>query len=118
MRITNLESIRRLNPIHPPNAVLSGRVVPFRPDPGPKISRSTEEHEKSHKPSTFRLAADSYAVTDPVEYFFYWVISGAAVVSVLIGILTLPSADPTKSELLKTGRSQALESSVVVQNRS
>jgi hypothetical protein len=118
MRITSLQSISRPNAIHPPNAVLSGRVVPFRPEPDRDISRRLEEQERTHKPWAHRLASDSYAMTDPLEYFFYSVISGAAVVSVLIGILTLPSVDAAKSELLKAGTSQGLESSFVVQNRS
>jgi hypothetical protein len=117
MTINTLEPINRPKALHPPKALLSGRVVPFKPEPDPAIYRSPEDQEESHNSVTHRLTADSYAITDPLEYFFYSVISGAALVSVLIGILSLPSVYPAKSDLLKTGTSQTLESSLAVQNR-
>jgi hypothetical protein len=118
MRITTVESFSRPTTSHPPNAVLTGRVIPFRPELDPDISQILEKNENHRHLCANRLAADAYAMTDPLEYFFYSVISGAAVVSVLIGILTLPGTDPAKSELLKAGTSQAFESSLMVQNRS
>ena len=117
MIISTLEPMNQPKARQTPKSVLSGRVIPFRPEPDAAIYRSVEGQVNSHSPGTRRSATDSYAVTDPLEYFFYSVISGAAVVSVLIGILSLPSFDPAKSELLKAGTSHAIEYSLVTQNR-
>ncbi len=104
-------------PISRPKAVSSGQIVPFTPELDPAIYFSPEEDERSRNPRASVRAADSYAVTDPIEYFLYSVISGAAVVSVLLGILSLPNVDPAKSGRLTTGTSQALESSLLPENR-
>jgi hypothetical protein len=112
MTTSILESIAL--PQQPPKAVLSAHVVPFRPESDPIIYRGTVAAEEWPKP--WKAVQDSYPVTDPLEYFLYSVISGAAIVSVLIGILSLPSSGPAKTELSKTGASRAAEYSLVIQN--
>ena len=112
MTTSILESIARPKP--PSKAVLSAHIVPFRPKPDPIIYRDTVAAAERQKP--WKHIQDSYPVTDPLEYFFYSVISGAAIVSVLIGILSLPSSGPAKTELSKTEASRAAEYSLVIQN--
>ena len=118
MTTITLESINRPKAFRPPKAVSPARVVPFRTEPDPAIYSNSGGFEDIHKSWTHVRTADSYAVTGPLEYFFYSVITGAAVISVLIGILSLPSMGPSKSEISKIGRSQALETSLVIPNRS
>jgi hypothetical protein len=112
MTTSILESIAL--PQQPSRAVLSAHVVPFRPESDAIIYRGTAEAEEWRKP--WKHFQDSYAVTDPLEYFFYSVISGAAILSVLIGILSLPSSGTAKTELSKTEASRAAEYSLVIQN--
>jgi hypothetical protein len=114
MTTSILESIARPKPTHSSKAVLSAHIVPFRPQPDPIIYRDTVAAEEWQKP--WKHVQDSYPVTDPLEYFFYSVISGAAIVSVLIGILSLPSSAPVKTELSRTGALRAAENSLVTQN--
>jgi hypothetical protein len=118
MTTITLESINRPKAFRPPKAVSSARVVPFRTEPDPALYSDSVDLEDVHKSWTHVRIADAYAVTDPLEYFFYSVITGAAVISVLIGILSLPNMDPSKSEISKIGRSQVLETSLVIPNRS
>jgi hypothetical protein len=118
MTTITLESINRPKAFRPPKAVSSARVVPFRTEPDPAIYSDSVELEDVCNSWTHVRIADAYAMTDPLEYFFYSVITGAAVISVLIGILSLPSMDPNKSENSKIGRSQVLENSLVIPNRS
>jgi hypothetical protein len=112
MTTSILESIARPKP--PSKAVLSAHIVPFKPKPDPIIYRGTVAAEEWQKP--WKHVQDSYPVTDPLEYFFYSVISGAAIVSVLIGILSLPSSGPAKTEPSETGASRAAEYSLLIQN--
>jgi hypothetical protein len=112
MTTSILESTARPKP--PSKAVLSAHIVPFMPKPDRIIYRDTVAAEEWQKP--WKHVQDSYPVTDPLEYFFYSVISGAAIVSVLIGILSLPSSGPAKTELSKTEASRAAEYSLLIQN--
>jgi hypothetical protein len=114
MTTITLESINRPKAFRPPKAVSSARVVPFRTEPDPALYSDSVDFEDVHKSWTHVRIADAYAVTDPLEYFFYSVITVAAVISVLIGILSLPS----RSEISKIGRSQVIETSLVIPNRS
>ena len=70
-----LESIARPQP--PSKAVLSAEIVPFRPEPDPIIYCDTAAAEEWQRP--WKHVQDAYPVTDPLEYFFYSVISGAAI---------------------------------------
>jgi hypothetical protein len=114
MTTSIVESIAHPKPTHSSGAILSAHIVPFRPEPNPVIHPDAVAAEQWQKP--WKHVRDSYPVTDPLEYFFYSVISGAAIVSVLIGILSLPSFGPAKSELSKNGPSRAAEYSLVIQN--
>jgi len=118
MTTITLESINRPKAFRPPKAVSSALVVPFRTEPDPAFYSNSVELEDVHKSWTHVRTADAYAMTDPLEYFFYSVITGAAVISVLIGILSLPSMGPSKSEISNIGRSQVIETSLEMPNRS
>jgi hypothetical protein len=118
MTTITLESINRPKAFRPPTAVSSPRVVPFRTEANPATYIDSVELEDIHKSWGYVRTANYYAMTDPLEYFFYSVITGAAVISVLIGILSLPTIGPGKSEISKIGRSRALETSLVIPNRS
>jgi len=52
---------------------------------------------------------------DPMEEWLYSLISGAALVSLLIGILCLPSAKPTKTERSKPPLVSHADSSLVTE---
>ena len=62
-------------------------------------------------------SADYYSLTDRVEYFLFSIMSGAALVSLLLWILSLPSFEPAKSAPSAAPPLPRAESVLVTQNR-
>jgi hypothetical protein len=61
--------------------------------------------------------ADYYSLTDRIEYFVFSLMSGAALVSVLLWILSLHSFEPRKLGPAATCPPPRAETPLVTQNR-
>jgi hypothetical protein len=97
------------------------RQVPFRPlfDDISEI-RPNREASVGHKGcrEIIRLpSADYYSLTDRVEFFLFSSMSGAALVSLLLWILSLCHFEPTKSVPSVARPLPREESALLMQNR-
>ena len=99
----------------------TGRRALFRPSLDDiSEARSDREANAEQKVSQEIIrppSADYYSLTDRVEYFLFSLMSGAALVSVLLWILSVHNLEPAKSAPSAARPLPRAESVLVTQNR-
>jgi hypothetical protein len=82
-----------------------------------RSDREASADQKVSRKSIRLSSADYYSLTDRIEYFLFSLMSGAAIVSVLLWILSLHSLEPRKLGPAGTRPLPHAESPLVTQNR-
>ena len=82
-----------------------------------RSDREASADQKVSRESIRLSSADYYSLTDRIEYFLFSLMSGAALISVLLWILSLHSLEPRKLGPAGTRPLPRAESPLVTQNR-
>jgi len=82
-----------------------------------RSDRQASADQKVSRESIRLSSADYYSLTDRIEYFLFSLMSGAALISVLLWILSLHSLEPRKPGPAGTHPLPHAESPLVTQNR-
>jgi hypothetical protein len=82
-----------------------------------RSDREASADQKVSQESIRLSSTDYYSLTDRVEYFLFYLTSGAALLSVLLWILSLHALEPRKLGPAATRPLPHAESPLVTQNR-